>query len=780
MSSEGLVLPGDGERPARAGSVLVVDDDAMVRELVRVGLEAEGLDVATAATGAEALRHLRGSVPDLVISDVNMPELDGFQLLAHLRAEPAASAVPLMFLTSRSGSTDVVTGLQLGADDYVTKPFELPELVARVRAKLERPPVPADERVRDPRTGLLSEARFGEESERELERARRSGRTGAVAVVDVDEREDVRARFGARGEDQLVRFVASVLDRSIGALDVLGRDGEGRLLVLVPETSAPVVRQVLATFAQRLASERPRVVGEQLSVTPVLGWAMFDGRDPAVSPGDLVGRAALAAEASAAHLDLQPVEWSPELEPAPAAEPGGSRWASLAEGLRTPVQVAGTFALGVLLPFAVYIGLYLAGVDVSAPVYLVVVAALVITGVSIWAEGFLALDPVRPPRESASPEPRASAIIAAYLPNEASTVIETVESFLRVDYPHLQVILAYNTPRALPVEAALQEIAERDARFLPLKVEGSTSKAQNVNAALARVDGEFVGIFDADHQPAPDSFSRAWRWLSSGYDVVQGHSVVRNGDASWVARTVAVEFESIYAVSHPGRARLHGFGVFGGSNGYWLTSRLRTTRMHGFMLTEDIDSSLRVVESGGRIANDPALISRELAPTTVGALWNQRMRWAQGWFQVSLKHLPRAWRSPHLTLRQKAGFTFLLGWREVYPWLALQILPLLAFVAWREGGVANLDWLVTVFVLTTLFTLSVGPGQALFAYRLAAPELRQRRRWFLEYLLVSSFVYTEWKNVIARVAQLKEFAGERAWKVTPRSAAAGPDAGEGT
>ncbi|MFD1733705.1 glycosyltransferase family 2 protein [Deinococcus malanensis] len=289
--------------------------------------------------------------------------------------------------------------------------------------------------------------------------------------------------------------------------------------------------------------------------------------------------------------------------------------------------------------------------------YLAVATALLGTAAFILLEGFLALNPQQPPEEPQSPYPRASAIIAAYLPNEAATVEETIDAFLRIDYPAgLQVILAYNTPRDLPVEAALRALAERDPRFVPFRVEGSTSKAQNVNAALAIVTGEVTAVFDADHQPDADSFRRAWRWLSSGWDVVQGHCVIRNGEESWVARMVAVEFESIYAVSHPGRARMHGFGIFGGSNGYWKTKLLRKIRMHGSMLTEDIDSALRSVEAGYKIANDPYLVSRELAPATLGALTNQRLRWAQGWFQVSLKHLPLGLRSRHLTLRQKLGF----------------------------------------------------------------------------------------------------------------------------
>ncbi len=329
-------------------------------------------------------------------------------------------------------------------------------------------------------------------------------------------------------------------------------------------------------------------------------------------------------------------------------------------------------------------------------------------------------------------------------------------------------MLAYNTPKDMPIEAELRELAARDPRFVPYRVLGSTSKAQNVNAALSAVTGEFVGVFDADHKPDPGSYMRAWRWLSNGWDVVQGHCLVRNGDASWVARTVAVEFESIYAVSHPGRARLHGFGIFGGSNGYWRSDLLRQIRMRGSMLTEDIDSSLRVVEGGGRIASDPSLVSRELATTTLKAVWNQRMRWAQGWFQVSMRHLREGMRSPHLSLRSKLGLFYLLGWREIYPWLSLQMFPIIGYYVTKAGSVDALDWAVPIFVLTTVFTLGTGPAQTLFAWRLADPEIRRRGWWFLSYLVVTSIFYTEYKNLIARVAQVKELMRERAWKVTPR------------
>jgi cellulose synthase/poly-beta-1,6-N-acetylglucosamine synthase-like glycosyltransferase len=192
------------------------------------------------------------------------------------------------------------------------------------------------------------------------------------------------------------------------------------------------------------------------------------------------------------------------------------------------------------------------------------------------------------------------------------------------------------------------------------------------------------------------------------------------------------------------------------------------------MLTEDIDSGIRALYDGREIVSDPALLSYELAPTSVRALWRQRLRWSQGWFQVSRKHLREGLANPRLSRRQKFGLVMLLGWRELYPWISLQMIPVIALMAYKAGGVANLDWLVTFFLATTVFTASAGPVQTLFAYRLAAPSVRREKRWFWLYLLVSVIAYTEFKNVVARLAQLKELSGERRWIVTPRDVAAEP------
>jgi two-component system OmpR family response regulator len=123
----------DAERIPR---VLVVDDEPNIRELVQVALKFHGCAVSTAANGKEALRQADAVQPDLIVLDVMLPDLDGFEVCRRLRA--AGNEVPVIFLTARDTSSDTVTGLAIGGDDYVTKPFSVEALVARVRAVLRR------------------------------------------------------------------------------------------------------------------------------------------------------------------------------------------------------------------------------------------------------------------------------------------------------------------------------------------------------------------------------------------------------------------------------------------------------------------------------------------------------------------------------------------------------------------------------------------------------------------------------------------------------------------
>ncbi len=131
-------MPG-AEAAAELGRqvrVLVVDDEAYLADLVATALKYEGWDVRTAGSGLEALREARAFRPDTVVLDIMLPDLDGFEVLRRMRREGIES--PVVFLTARDSTEDRVAGLTLGGDDYVTKPFSLEELVARLRALLRR------------------------------------------------------------------------------------------------------------------------------------------------------------------------------------------------------------------------------------------------------------------------------------------------------------------------------------------------------------------------------------------------------------------------------------------------------------------------------------------------------------------------------------------------------------------------------------------------------------------------------------------------------------------
>jgi DNA-binding response OmpR family regulator len=132
--------PGEAEAAKRR--VLVVEDDASIALGLRINLEAEGYVVFAAEDGERGLEIARAERPDLVILDVMLPKMNGFQLLQTLRRE--GMATPIIILSARTGEMDKVTGLELGAEDYVAKPFSLAELLARVRGALRRGPRPAE------------------------------------------------------------------------------------------------------------------------------------------------------------------------------------------------------------------------------------------------------------------------------------------------------------------------------------------------------------------------------------------------------------------------------------------------------------------------------------------------------------------------------------------------------------------------------------------------------------------------------------------------------------
>jgi diguanylate cyclase (GGDEF)-like protein len=184
--------------------ILVVDDDPDILQVVRINLELEGYEVATAEDGREAVDKATADPPQLILLDIMMPKMDGLTALRRIRAHSSSGNTSIILLTARGLPEDRVKGLELGADDYITKPFDINELVARVKAVLRRTQAARD---LSPLTGLPGNFRIGQEIE-----LRVSSR-GSFALVhcDLDNFKAFNDHYGFMRGDEVIRFCARCL-----------------------------------------------------------------------------------------------------------------------------------------------------------------------------------------------------------------------------------------------------------------------------------------------------------------------------------------------------------------------------------------------------------------------------------------------------------------------------------------------------------------------------------------------------------------------------------------
>lgn len=461
-----------------------------------------------------------------------------------------------------------------------------------------------------------------------------------------------------------------------------------------------------------------------------------------------------------------------EAETVPASAAATTRVAVKASHTLQHLLIA--YGLCLAVPIALYVAAGARHPIALVLVHYVVATACALTALVMTVEVVCAWKRRPTPNDGLHVLPRAgtvTCIVSAYLPNEQHLIMETLirlSANLNISNHRVQVILAYNSPQYLPVEETLRAYAALNPNFIPLRVDGSRSKAENVHAAVALATGEMTVLLDADHHLLSDAVERAWRWLERGYDVVQGRCVVRNQKLGLLTRWVAIEFEQVYAILHAGRSMGFDIAIFGGSNGYWRTSVLREISMDPSMLTEDIDATVRATLQGYRFVHDRSIVASELAPATLEAWWSQRLRWAQGWLQVTMKHQPAILASGRLSWKQKAYWTYLLTWRELYPVLSIQAFGLLGAavllqqpIGWFSNG---------YFVATAAITLAAGPLATVAAYRRALWRTKSRLRlWFIGYALFS-LPYTMLKNSVGMAAQVRQVvdrSGE--WVITNRA-----------
>jgi len=234
-----------------AERILIVEDDDDLREALESVLGDHGYDVVTARNGDEALRLVATEPPALVITDMYMPGVDGFRLIEMLRGQSATSDLPIILLSALDEPELRVQALDQGADDFVHKPANLEELLARVRVHLrhaKRQQALVRRSLLDPLTGALNRRGILSVLRRERERAIRSGQPLSVLMLDVDGFKMINDAFGHATGDAVLRHLARAVVETVRVVDHVGRLGGDEFVVAVPDGD----ERAAAALASRL------------------------------------------------------------------------------------------------------------------------------------------------------------------------------------------------------------------------------------------------------------------------------------------------------------------------------------------------------------------------------------------------------------------------------------------------------------------------------------------------------------------------------------------------
>ncbi len=238
-------MPKKDEKPV----ILVVEDDVDVAEMLSAYFRAQDYEVITVHWGEEAVHTCGDERPDLVILDIRLPDIDGYEVAKQIRAQQRTKDIPIIFLTEKRERIDRLQGLEVGADDYITKPFDIQELRLRVRNALRRT---TQSTLTNPVTGLAEGALVDERLLECLER-----RDWAILVVMVDNLSYFRESYGFVASDDVQRAVSLMIHNAMrgvgGSNDFVGQLGQTEfILVTVPQNLAPLVDRIRTRLEQSL------------------------------------------------------------------------------------------------------------------------------------------------------------------------------------------------------------------------------------------------------------------------------------------------------------------------------------------------------------------------------------------------------------------------------------------------------------------------------------------------------------------------------------------------
>lgn len=257
-------------------TILVIDDSPEIHALLDVRLRPDGLRLAHAHSPSQGLAMAAELQPDLILLDVEMPEMNGMEVCSRLKADPSTAMVPVVFLTGADAVTVKVRGFDLGAVDYVTKPFDPAELRARVRAALRtkrfHDMLAARAQV-DGLTGLWNRGYFNQRLGEEVLAARRYRRPLSLVMIDIDHFKKLNDGYGHPFGDLVLQRVGETLSASCRATDAACRFGGEELALILTETGGGEALLVAERVRAAIESLALRPTGRPVVVTASLGLA---------------------------------------------------------------------------------------------------------------------------------------------------------------------------------------------------------------------------------------------------------------------------------------------------------------------------------------------------------------------------------------------------------------------------------------------------------------------------------------------------------------------------
>lgn len=259
-------------------TILIVDDEPEILRMLSFRLSTSGYEILTAKNGLDGLEKAKSALPDLILLDIMMPKLDGLQVKERLNREEATADIPVIFLSALGTPSSKVEGFRLKADDYIVKPFESTELLARIEVAINRRRNYEALAFTDGLTGLQNVHFFKKQFHTFFNLAKRYKRVFSLVLMDINNLKKINDTYGHLAGDSVIQLTAQTMKDVFREADILVRYGGDEFVVLFPETVEAQASNAVKRFKEKIQAEQAKAAsgGQKIAFSISAGIASYD------------------------------------------------------------------------------------------------------------------------------------------------------------------------------------------------------------------------------------------------------------------------------------------------------------------------------------------------------------------------------------------------------------------------------------------------------------------------------------------------------------------------